>query len=123
MTGFSFFDTNPNNPPPPNNMDELKQPARRLPAPPQKPERRNVGKSANASTTTATQPALKGRRSGAPSRSISFSDKVDSKEVPKLLRSQSADFFWDDEELANFRNEAFMESCGLDPADFEEEYD
>jgi hypothetical protein len=120
MTGFSFFDTNSNNPPP-NNTDELKEPARRVSDPPQKPERRNVGKS--TTNTKTTQQALRRRRSDGPSRSISFSDKVDSKEVPKLPRSQSADFFWDDEELASFRNEAFMESCGLDPADFEENYD
>lgn len=41
------------------------------------------------------------------------------KEVPTIERSKSGDFFYDDDEIAEFRYQAHMEACGLDPADFD----
>jgi hypothetical protein len=86
---------------------------RRLPQAPVKPARRNVGR------VTRTPRATPTRGSGLKGGSISFSNKVHVKEVPTIERSRSGDFFYDDEEIAEFRYEAHMEACGLDPADFD----
>ena len=37
----------------------------------------------------------------------------------KVRASLLDDLFWSDSELADFRYEAFMEECGLDPAEFD----
>jgi hypothetical protein len=71
------------------------------------------------STTSRVKGRIEPKRGQGLGRSISFKEKPDVKNVPKLSRSQSDDLFWNDDELDAFRNEAFMESCGLDPADFE----
>lgn len=52
-------------------------------------------------------------------RGISFSNVVDEREIPTLAPSDANDFFYDDDEIANFRHEKFMEECGLDPKDFD----
>lgn len=60
-----------------------------------------------------------GRQRPSMKRGISFSNVIDEREIPILPRSKSNDFFYDDEEIATFRHEKFMEDCGLDPNDFE----
>ena len=82
---------------------------------PTKPERRNVGKVVRSRPSDSS----KGEPRRGVARNISFSEKNQVCEVPTLDRSRSAEFFYDDDEIAKFRNDAFLESCGLDPADFE----
>ena len=89
--------------------------AKRLPPQSAKPPRRNVGKVERRPAPTRRTPT----RGDGLGKSISFSDKVKVKEVPTIERSRSGDFFYDDEEIAEFRYEAHMEACGLDPSDFE----
>jgi hypothetical protein len=103
---------------------------------PIKPARRNVGKveRSTRSSLSASEHAGRRRAGGGgggiggsisgpqrPSirRGISFSNVVDEREIPTVCRSKSNDFFYDDDEIANFRHEKFMEDCGLDPKDFE----
>jgi hypothetical protein len=57
---------------------------------------------------------------GASSRhSAHFSlDMVEVLMIPKLDSHSFSTLFYDDEELAQFRYEAFCEKCGLDPTEF-----
>ena len=82
-------------------------------APDRKPSRRNVGKVERPSRPT------KGPRKAPPGRSISFSDDVEERQVPIIPRSKSNDFFYDEDEIARFRHEKFMEDAGLDPVTYE----
>jgi hypothetical protein len=95
-----------------NRKDRLAA-VRRLPGRPVKPERRNVGK-VSRSPRAAPKRGVRGIKGN-----ISFDTKVHVKEFPTIERSQSADFFYDDDEIAEFRYQAHMEACGLDPADFD----
>jgi hypothetical protein len=52
-------------------------------------------------------------------QSVSFSDSVDTVEIPALDDSVLDDLFYWEEELATFRYEAFMEKIGLDSSDFD----
>jgi hypothetical protein len=99
-----------------NRKDRLTA-VRRLPGRPVKPERRNVGKVVRGSPTRSGR-APPTRGDGLKGN-ISFSNKVHVKEVPTIERSKSGDFFYDDDEIAEFRYQAHMEACGLDPADFD----
>jgi hypothetical protein len=54
-------------------------------------------------------------------RNISFCDKVEKKVVERIPRDSFHDVFYDDDEIAEFRHQAFMEECGLDPAEFADE--
>jgi hypothetical protein len=54
-------------------------------------------------------------------RNISFCDKIEKKVVEKIPHDSFHDVFYGDDEIAEFRQQAFMEDCGLDPADFAEE--
>ncbi len=81
---------------------------------PVKPQRRNVGK-----VERPTRDSTKVSTRENPGRSISFSDKVDEREIPIIPPGKSSDFFYDEEEIAHFRHEKFMEEAGLDPDTYE----
>jgi hypothetical protein len=51
-----------------------------------------------------------------------FSEQVEVFEIPPRTSFQDYldDMFYTDEDIAEFRNDAFMESCGLSSCDFEE---
>lgn len=53
------------------------------------------------------------------SEGIRWSDRVDTKRISTIRKSCFDNMFYSSEELADFRHEAFMEECGLDPAEFE----
>ncbi|KAL3904860.1 MAG: hypothetical protein SGARI_004728, partial [Bacillariaceae sp.] len=82
---------------------------------PMKPQRRNVGKVQHQRQRC---PAKKRTRE-APERSISFSEEVEERPVPRMSSSCSAKFFYDEDEIAQFRHEKFMEDAGLDPVTYE----
>ncbi|KAG7344640.1 hypothetical protein IV203_019028 [Nitzschia inconspicua] len=64
--------------------------------------------------------ARKAPQRHAPPRSISFSKEMEETIIiPIIPRSRSGDFFYDDEEIAAFRHEKFMEDAGLDPLTYE----
>lgn len=46
-------------------------------------------------------------------------DMVEVVMVPKLDLDSFSTLFYDDEEIAQFRHEAFCEECGLDPTKFQ----
>ena len=48
-------------------------------------------------------------------RGVRFSDNVQIQEIAKYSCSVLDDLFYDSNELANFRYEAFLEQCGLGP--------
>jgi hypothetical protein len=48
-----------------------------------------------------------------------FSKHIDVKVIPEFLAEEFSIFFYDDDELAKFRHDAFLEACGLDPNDFD----
>ena len=98
-----------------NRKDRLTA-VRSMPSKPVKPARRNVGKVVRSPTKSGRAPPTRG---AGLKGNISFSSKVHVKEVPTIERSQSGDFFYDDDEIAEFRYQAHMEACGLDPADFD----
>jgi hypothetical protein len=52
-------------------------------------------------------------------RCARFSTNIDVKVIPEFPTEEFSTFFYDDDELAKFRNDAFMEACGLDPNDFD----
>jgi hypothetical protein len=80
---------------------------------PMKPPRRNVGKAERLS-----RPA-RGPSGVPPGRSISFCEEVQERQVPIIPPSKSNDFFYDEDEIAQFRHEKFMEDAGLDPETYE----
>eukprot|EP00934_Nitzschia_sp_Nitz4_P008265 Nitzschia sp. Nitz4//scaffold7_size249615//3714//4439//NITZ4_001133-RA/size249615-processed-gene-0.124-mRNA-1//1//CDS//3329558310//8255//frame0 len=49
---------------------------------------------------------------------VRFEDTVDSKRISKIRMSVIDDLFYNSMDLADFRQEAFLEECGLDPAEF-----
>ena len=51
-------------------------------------------------------------------REVRFSDDVQIQEIAKYSSSVLDDLFYDDDQLSNFRYEAFMEKCGLDPESY-----
>jgi hypothetical protein len=53
-------------------------------------------------------------------RNISFSDKVEKKVVEKIPHDSFDDVFYLEDEIAEFRQQAFMEEMGFDPAEFAE---
>jgi hypothetical protein len=53
-------------------------------------------------------------------RNISFCDKVEKKVVDKIPHDSFLDVFYLEDEIAESRQQAFMEDCGFDPADFAE---
>jgi hypothetical protein len=53
-------------------------------------------------------------------RNISFSDKVEKKVVEKIPHDSFLDVFYLEDEIAEFRQQAFMEECGFDLAEFAE---
>ena len=52
------------------------------------------------------------------SGSVRFSDVSDTKEIDALEDSLASVMFYDSEEIGRFRNEAFLETCGLNPEEF-----
>mmetsp|Transcript_17920 Transcript_17920/g.50848 ORF Transcript_17920/g.50848 Transcript_17920/m.50848 type:complete len:131 (-) Transcript_17920:3480-3872(-) len=50
---------------------------------------------------------------------IQFNDNVDVMRISFMSNSVADICFWTDDELADFRHEAFMEECGLNSEDFE----
>lgn len=53
------------------------------------------------------------------SRGVKWADDVDTKQISMLRRSAIDTMFYTSTDIAEFRYAAFMEDCGLDPADFE----
>ena len=51
-------------------------------------------------------------------KAISFSGVVEAKYIPTLQDSEY-DMFYNSDEIATFRNEKFLEDCGLNPAEFD----
>lgn len=51
-------------------------------------------------------------------RGVTFRDEIDTKDISRLRRSAIEDLFYNSTDMADFRQEAFLEECGLDPADF-----
>jgi hypothetical protein len=51
---------------------------------------------------------------------ISFCDKVEEKVVEKIPHDSFHDVFYLEDEIAEFRQQAFMEEMGFDPAEFAE---
>jgi hypothetical protein len=52
-------------------------------------------------------------------RNIKFDEAVIVYEITPLRKCYINDMFYSEDALADMRYEAFMESCGLDPAEFE----
>jgi hypothetical protein len=52
-------------------------------------------------------------------RSVRFSDEIETKEISPLPNSAIENLFYASEDFANFRYEAFMEACGLDPNEYD----
>jgi hypothetical protein len=52
-------------------------------------------------------------------RRIQFAEDVKIHEITPLQKALVHDMFYSEDSLADMRYEAFMESCGLDPSDFE----
>lgn len=50
---------------------------------------------------------------------VKWTDDVDVRRISRLRASVMDDLFYTDEEMAEFKYEAFMEEAGLDPTDFE----
>jgi hypothetical protein len=50
---------------------------------------------------------------------IQFAEEVKIYEITPLQKALVHDMFYSEDSLADMRYEAFMESCGLDPSDFE----
>lgn len=53
------------------------------------------------------------------SDSVRFSEACDVVEVEKFPVAEFSNLFYDGEEIANFRHEAWCEECGLDPKEFQ----
>jgi hypothetical protein len=53
------------------------------------------------------------------SEGVQWADSVCSKRISILRKSCYDDMFYTSDELSEFRHEAFMEECGLDPNDFD----
>jgi hypothetical protein len=51
-----------------------------------------------------------------------FSDEVTVHIIPDLDQSSLDDMFYREEEIADFRHEAFLESCGLSSDDFSHDF-
>jgi len=49
---------------------------------------------------------------------VRFRDEVDTKVISRLRRSAIEDLFYNSTDMADFRQEAFLEECGLDPSEF-----
>lgn len=49
---------------------------------------------------------------------VRFDEHVDSKDISRLRKSAIEDLFYNSTDLADFRQEAFLEECGLDPSEF-----
>ena len=47
--------------------------------------------------------------------SITFKEEVDGRLFEPLPEDRATDLFYNDEDIASFRHEAFLEQCGLDP--------
>ena len=75
---------------------------------------------ASASRILASPSCLGGRCKSFDSSSqrLRFSTKIDEHEIEALKEELSSVLFYNEDEIGTFRNEAFLESCGLDPADF-----
>ena len=50
---------------------------------------------------------------------VRFADDVEMNEISRLRDSVIAEVFYESEDFANFRYEAFMEEAGLDPNQFD----
>ena len=109
----------------PSNMPELPTESRRrgnmnmvrrMGPRPQRPQRRNVGK-VEHSHGKRPQRSLPTRGRGL-GPSISFNENVKVREIEPIARSKSNEFFYDDDEIAEFRYEKHLEDCGLDPEEF-----
>jgi hypothetical protein len=53
------------------------------------------------------------------SEGVQWADDVESKHISVLRKSCIDDMFYTSTELSEFRYEAFMEDCGLDPNDYD----
>lgn len=51
-------------------------------------------------------------------RGVRFEEHVDFKDISRLGKSAIDDLFYNSADLADFRQEAFLEECGLDPAEY-----
>ena len=54
-----------------------------------------------------------------PKKERRFSDEVEVFIIPPIEKDQYDLLFYTDEEIANFRHEAFMDECGLSNEDFD----
>ena len=64
--------------------------------------------------TQAIEDKVKARMAG-----VRFADDVEMNEISRLRDSVIAEVFYESEDFANFRYEAFMEEAGLDPNQFD----
>mmetsp|Transcript_24782 Transcript_24782/g.69587 ORF Transcript_24782/g.69587 Transcript_24782/m.69587 type:complete len:140 (-) Transcript_24782:62-481(-) len=49
-------------------------------------------------------------------RNIQINESYNSiQNIPRFVNSQYNELYYDDDDIAQFRNDAFMEKCGLDP--------
>jgi hypothetical protein len=51
--------------------------------------------------------------------SIKWNDIIESKRISRMTTSFVGRMFYSDTDIAEFRQEAFMEECGIDPNEFE----
>ena len=56
---------------------------------------------------------------GSPRVGVKFADHFDTKRISMMRRSIAEEMFYNEEEIAEFRYEKFMEECGLDPDEYE----
>lgn len=73
--------------------------------------------SSSSSSSESLTKTPKSQRSGS---SLSFSPQPNAVFlVPKLPTEVLDDCFYDDDQIAKFRYDAFLEDCGLDPTEYE----
>lgn len=51
-------------------------------------------------------------------RGVTFRDEVETKDISRLRKSAIEELFYNSTDMADFRTEAFLEECGLDPSEF-----
>jgi hypothetical protein len=81
------------------------------------PQRRSVTRNNSAWSQPCLRkaPSTRGDR-----RNISWNETVKTRVFQKLPYSTIQRLFYDRQQLAQFRQDAFLESCGLDPDEFQD---
>ena len=77
-----------------------------------------VSKYLNSNSTSSLSKSLR-IKDNMREEGITFSDEVACKRITRIRNSVIDDLFYTDEEIAEFRNQAFMEDCGLNASDFD----